>query len=165
MLQHFNLFDGFPAREVNHQHPVPRGKILQSGEEKSQRKIRQKLHYLHPNPCLDAFPMVRLHSRLFPWGTAAPQRWAPGSPVQQSVVQVFTEPLQDLVMVSDGRCLIFTGSKVALQLQREGMRWLEWPSPVHEEQVEVPKCSYPALNSFLCPLSFLNPVAGFTYGV
>lgn len=34
------------------------------------------------------------------------------------MVQMFTEPLQDLVMVSDGWRLIFTGSKVALQLQR-----------------------------------------------
>lgn len=37
------------------------------------------------------------------------------------MVQMFTEPLQDLVMVSDGWRLIFTGSKVALQLQRETM--------------------------------------------
>lgn len=77
---------------------------------------------------------------------------APGSPIEQGMVQVFTEPLQDLVVVSDGRCLIFTGSKVALQLQKEYMVWLECPSLAHEEQVEVPKCSYPALNRF-CDLS------------
>lgn len=96
--------------------------------------------------------MLRLHTRLFPWGTAVSQRWAPGSPVQQSVVQVLTEPLQDLVVISDGRCLIFTGSKVALQLQKEEMGWLERPSPAREEQAELPKRSYPALNSF-CDLS------------
>lgn len=109
----------------------------------------QKLHYLRPNPCLDAFPVLRLCTRLFPWGKAASQRWAPGSPVEQGVVQVFTEPLQDLVMVSDGWCLIFTGSKVALQLQKQEMGWLERPSPARrgEEQSEVPNRSYPALNS------------------
>lgn len=93
--------------------------------------------------------MLRLHTRLFPWGKAASQRWAPGSPIEQSVVQVFAEPLQDLVVVSDGWRLIFTGSKVALQLQKEDMGWLECPSPAQEEQVEVLKHSYPALNSFL----------------
>lgn len=81
--------------------------------------------------------MLRLHTRLFPWGKAASQRWALGSPIEQSVVQVFTEPLQDLVVVSDGWCLIFTGSKVALQLQKEDTGWLECPSPAQEEQVEV----------------------------
>lgn len=35
------------------------------------------------------------------------------------MVQMLTEPLQDLVVVSDGRGLILTGSKVALQLQGE----------------------------------------------
>lgn len=78
--------------------------------------------------------MLRFHTRLFPWGKAASQRWAPGSPIEQSMVQVFTEPLQDLVMVSDCWCLIFTGSKVALQLQkkkkkRNGMAGMPFSSP------------------------------------
>lgn len=37
-------------------------------------------------------------------------------PIQQSVVQVFTEPLQHPVMIPDGWSLIFTGRKVTLQL-------------------------------------------------
>lgn len=47
------------------------------------------------------------------------------------MVQVFTEPLQDLVMVSDGWRLIFTGSKVALQLQKEEMGWLKLHPTAH----------------------------------
>lgn len=38
-------------------------------------------------------------------------------PVEQSVVQVLTQTLQDFVVVADGRGLIFTGGKVALQLK------------------------------------------------
>lgn len=37
-------------------------------------------------------------------------------PVQQSMVKVFTEALQDPVVISDGWGLIFTGCKVTLQL-------------------------------------------------
>lgn len=33
MLEHFYLLDGFTAGEVNNQHPVTRGKILQPGKE------------------------------------------------------------------------------------------------------------------------------------
>lgn len=38
MLKHFYLFDGFPAGEVNDQHPVTRGKILQAGRRKKSRE-------------------------------------------------------------------------------------------------------------------------------
>lgn len=41
----------------------------------------------------------------------------PNSPVQQGVVQVLTQTLQDLIVVPDGRGLVFTCSKVALQLK------------------------------------------------
>lgn len=41
----------------------------------------------------------------------------PTLPIQQGMVQVLTQTLQDLVMVPDGRGLIFTCSKVALQLK------------------------------------------------
>lgn len=37
-------------------------------------------------------------------------------PIQQSMVKVFTEALQDPVMIPDGWSLIFTGRKVTLQL-------------------------------------------------
>lgn len=37
-------------------------------------------------------------------------------PIQQSMVEVFTEALQDPVMIPDGWSLIFTGRKVTLQL-------------------------------------------------
>lgn len=40
-------------------------------------------------------------------------------PVQQGVVQVLTQTLQHLIVVPDGRGLIFTCSKVALQLKGE----------------------------------------------
>lgn len=39
------------------------------------------------------------------------------SPVQQSVVQMFTEALKDPVVVSDSRSFILAGRKVTLQLQ------------------------------------------------
>ena len=45
-----------------------------------------------------------------------------GLPVQQGVVQVLTQTLQDLVMVPDGGGLVFTRSKVALQLKGKEMR-------------------------------------------
>lgn len=48
---------------------------------------------------------------------------APGlgthSPVQQRVVQVLAQALQDLVMVADGRGLVLTCGKVALQLEEK----------------------------------------------
>lgn len=37
-------------------------------------------------------------------------------PVQQSMIEVFTESLQDPVVISNGWSLIFTGRKVTLQL-------------------------------------------------
>lgn len=46
---------------------------------------------------------------------------------------MFAEPLQDLVMVSDGWRLILTGSKVALQLQKEETGWLKHPSTATED--------------------------------
>lgn len=49
--------------------------------------------------------------------THRPPSSSHSSPVQQGVVQVLTETLQDLVMVPDGRGLVFTCSKVALQLK------------------------------------------------
>lgn len=42
MLKHFYLFDGFPAGEVNDQHPVARGKILQAGRRKKSRERLSK---------------------------------------------------------------------------------------------------------------------------
>ena len=63
--------------------------------------------------------------------TPAAQGQAPHLPVEQSMVQMFAEPLQDLVVVSDGRRLIFTGSKVALQLQKEETGWLKRPPTAH----------------------------------
>lgn len=47
------------------------------------------------------------------------------------MVQMFAEPLQNLVVVSDGRRLVFTGGKVALQLQKEEVGWLKCPSTAH----------------------------------
>lgn len=49
-------------------------------------------------------------------------------PIQQSVVKVFTEALQNPVMISDGWSFIFTGCKVTLQLQRQTqfLRCLFW---------------------------------------
>lgn len=38
------------------------------------------------------------------------------SPIQQSMIDVFTKALQHPVVISDGWGLIFTRSKVALQL-------------------------------------------------
>lgn len=70
--------------------------------------------------------MLRLHARQSTV-TSSPEA-APRLPIEQRVVQMFAQPLQDLVMVSDGRCLIFTGSKVALQLQKEETAWLKRPS-------------------------------------
>lgn len=59
--------------------------------------------------------MLRLHARQSTVKSIpAAQRQAPRLPVEQSMVQMFAEPLQNLVMVSDGRRLVFTGSKVAL---------------------------------------------------
>lgn len=43
----------------------------------------------------------------------------PHLPVQQCMVQVLAQALEDLVVVPDGRGLIFTCSKVALQLQKK----------------------------------------------
>lgn len=43
-------------------------------------------------------------------------------PVQQGVVQVLTQTLQDLVVVPDGGGLVFTCSKVALQLKGKETR-------------------------------------------
>ena len=53
--------------------------------------------------------------------TLSPQTGSLGlvSPVQQGMVQVLTEPLQDPVVVANGRSLIFTRSKVALQLSAQ----------------------------------------------
>lgn len=40
-------------------------------------------------------------------------------PIKQSMIEVFTEALEDPVVISDGGSLIFAGGKVTLQLQRD----------------------------------------------
>lgn len=65
------------------------------------------------------------------------------------MVQMFTEPLQDLVMVSDGWRLIFTGSKVALQLQR---RETTDETPQQRRQLDMLTLTY-SINIFSPSLS------------
>lgn len=77
------------------------------------------------------------------------QRQAQHLPVEQSMVQMFTEPLQDLVMVSDGWRLIFTGSKVALQLQR---RETTDETPQQRRQLDMLTLTY-SINIFSPSLS------------
>lgn len=77
------------------------------------------------------------------------QRQAQHLPVEQSMVQMFTEPLQDLVMVSDGWRLIFTGSKVALQLQR---RETMDETPQQRRQLDMLTLTY-SINIFSPSLS------------
>lgn len=77
------------------------------------------------------------------------------------MVQMFTEPLQDLVMVSDGWRLIFTGSKVALQLQR-GETMAE--TPQQRRQLEMLTLAY-SIKKLFSPLSACSNLdAGYLQG-
>lgn len=141
MLKHLYLFDGFPAGEVNHQHPVARGKILQAGRRKARGRLSKGF--------VISSPIRYLGSTRGKARRSTARQQAPGVPVEQSVVQVFAEPLQHLVMVPDGRRLVFAGSEVALQLQKEETEWLNRPSTAHRGGEWRCQRSRPALNSFL----------------
>lgn len=141
VLKHLYLFDGFPAGEVNHQHPVARGKILQAGSRKARGRLSKGF--------VISSPIRYLSSTRGKARQSAARQQAPGVPVEQSVVQVFAEPLQHLVMVPDGRCLVFAGSEVALQLQKEETAWLRCPPTAHRRGRGRCQRSQPALSSFL----------------